>query len=981
MTRLRAACSPFVALLLLLIASTPVHATPTPEWRVGFGAKGRVPIDVDQRPQLQRDRANGAVYVHDTGSWPLPPLAAKIDMAGISAWTVLERSTTYTTPQRLTILADGSFITAHDNIVRYTADGSMLWSAPEAVAQTEVPTVVEVGGEILVFASTPNAVIRVDRSTGVPLEKLADPALRACPGGAAAVQGSDTVYWASGCEGSHRLSKVRLAPLRIDWSVELSATGMTSKVAIVADAGGVHAAFGDGTTARVSRFSATDGSLLWSASGAYGAAPGVVLDADGDPLVFGASLVDKFDRVTGTRRWSHNAPGIVVDLDVSAGAIVVAGNTDAAGSSGFLERLRATDGASQWQSTLAHAASEWMNTTSVVVQGDRVLAAGVACAANARPERCDLVLWPRGIDGTETGSVVPTFDLPATGRAVAASSDTTVGAAFAYGPSGMQLRVQRVRNADGVVLWDVTRPVVLPNAPGKLPMSIDVVASDGGIAVLYTRPSSLPSVPHSSEAMIAAFDATTGAFRWERSALDLGAGYTDGNAQHVGIDPAGNVFASSHEGVVPEDFLPITQSRRQIRKYAAGTGQEIRQIDFFVDTSFSLIAFYSPMFRIVDGDILSGEEPLPSMDYAVTRIDGATGSVLWSNPTLPYPYPFGMSELHAGAAYVAYSTADVSVSAYDVATGTASWLAQYSHPSDIGYNVSTTHRGSDGAIYAGGYRKIPRPGGSPTAWDSRGLLMRLDGSGGTIDWVNRFDASPVNSPSGQLIPVLDHDGVLYSWQRQARGIGSPGYFYTGTSTADGTLRGTQAVYLGTIPFPHLGPSVSAIEVLGAANDGGTVVHGGFGDASQPLSFGIAKWPAPQTFAGGSLRVSLVASVQSSDTATATAFVLEAVNDGAIAAPAVDVLLAIPPTSMVGPISCTVGSTPCTANVTPSSIGHRLDLLPGARVRLSGSVRHPWGTPGRFEASAFAPYGFVEMDMKDNIRTLRVDDILFSEGFD
>ncbi len=979
MARLRAACVPLVA--LLLSASTQGHATPTSDWQVGFGSKGRVPIDADQRPQLQRDRATGAVYVHDTGSWPLPPLAAKIDMGGVSAWTVLERSTTYTYPQRLTILADGSFITSHDNIVRYAADGSMLWSAPEAVAQPEAPTVVEVGGEILVFASTPNTVIRVDRSTGIPLEKLVDPAQGSCPGRAAAVQGGDTVYWASGCDNNHRLSKVRLAPLRIDWSVELPATGMTAKVAIVADAGGVHAAFGEGTTSRVSRFSATDGSSLWSVAGAHGAAPGVALDADGDLLVFGASLVEKVDRVTGTRRWSHAAPGTVVDLDVSADAIVVAGNTDAVGSGGFIERLRATDGTSQWQSTLAHAESEWMNTTSVVVHGDRVLAAGVACAANARPERCNLVLWPRGIDGTATGSVVPTFDLPATGRAVAASADTTVGAAFAYGPLGMQLRVQRVRNADGVVLWDVTRPVVLPNAPGKLPYSIGVVAGDGGIAVLYARPSSFPSAPRSSEAMVAAFDATTGAFRWERSVLDLDGGYTDGNAQYFGIDPAGNVFASSHEGVVPDGFLPITQSRRQIRKYAAGTGHEIRQIDFFVDTSFGLTSFYSPMFRIVDGDILSEEKPLPSIDYALTRIDGATGSVLWSSATLPYPYAFGMSELHAGAAYVANSDADVSVSAYDVATGTASWLAQYSHPSDVGYGVWAIHRGSDGAIYAGGYRKIPRPGGSPTAWDSRGLLMRLDGSGGAIDWVDRFDASPVTSPSGQLTPVLDHDGVLYSLQRQARGVESPGYFYTGTSTADGALRGTQAVYLGTVPFPHLGRSVGAIEVLGAANDGGTVVHGGFGDASQPLSFGIAKWPTPQPFAGGSLRVSLVASVQSSDTETATAFVLEAVNDGAIPAPAVDVLLAIPPMSMVGPISCTVDSTPCTAKVTPSSIGHRLDLPPGARVRLSGSVRHQWGTPGRFEASAFSPYGFVEMDMKDNIRTLRVDDILFSHGFE
>jgi hypothetical protein len=53
---------------------------------------------------------------------------------------------------------------------------------------------------------------------------------------------------------------------------------------------------------------------------------------------------------------------------------------------------------------------------------------------------------------------------------------------------------------------------------------------------------------------------------------------------------------------------------------------------------------------------------------------------------------------------------------------------------------------------------------------------------------------------------------------------------------------------------------------------------------------------------------------------------------------------------------------------------------GANLRMSGSIRTRKGTP-RLAASAFAPYGFVEMDMKDNIRSVRLDDVLFSHGFD
>ncbi len=972
--------SGFLLLALVLCAGAKALAAPTPEWRVDFASTGRLPVGADEKPQLQRNRDSVAVYLHNTGSWPLPPLAARIDMSGATAWSVLERSTTSTYPQHLTILADGSLITSHDNIVRYAADGSMLWSAAEAFASPEVATVIEVGREILVFGNGPNTVARLERATGVPVEKLMDPHIGACPGGMAAAHGVDTVYWVQGCGGTPALSRVRLAPLRVDWSMPLPTTGSLAKAAIAADEHGVHAAFGDGAGSRISRYSAVDGSLLWSVTGAHGVTPGIALDGDGDPLVFGASVVEKLERATGVRRWVHAVSGSVADVDVSAEGIVIVGNFDASGSGGFVERLRGSDGVSQWQSTLTFPASDWMRLTSIVVQGDRVLVAGVACATNAQPERCDLVLWPRGMDGTGAGSAVPTFALPASGRAVAAPSDTTVGAALGYGPLGMQVTVKRVRNADGGVLWDVTRPISMPNVPGKLPYTIDVAASDGGVAVFYARDFN-QGHPHSSEAMIAAFDATTGAFRWERSALDLDTGYTDGNAQSFAIDPAGNVFASVHEGTVPGGLFPITQNRRQIRKYAASTGTEIGSVDFRAYDPPILTPFQSPLFRIVDGDILADEVPLPSIDYALTRIDGATGSVSWSNPALAFPYPFGMSAFDSGRAYVATSDDDMVVSSYRLDTGSEMWRATYSDPSDIGYGVWTSYRGSDGAIYAGGFRRIPRPGGSPSSWDSRGLLMRLDGADGTIDWVDRFDTSPVVSPSGQLTPVLDHDGVLYSWQRQARGIESPGYFYTGTATADGGLMGTQVVYLGTAPFPHLGESAMTIEILGMTDDGGAIVHGGFGDASQPHSFGMAKWPAPQSFTGGSLRVSLAVAVQSGEPQIATSFVLEAINDGAIVAPVVDVLLAIPSQSMIGSIACVVGNVSCTAKTTPTSIGHRLDLPPGASVRISGTVRHSRSVPGRFEASAFSPYGFVEMDMKDNIRSLRVDDILFSHSFD
>lgn len=792
------------------------------------------------------------------------------------------------------------------------------------------------------------------------------------------------MYWFVGCNGVPQLSKIRLSPLGIEWTVDVAGfdgwTG-SSFSALTANADGVQIAWSGIGGSRIASFAAATGQRIWMVEGAYGDRPGVVSDIDGNPIVFGASVVEKLASTTGERQWLHPVSGTVNDATVASAGIVIAGAADASNAAAFVERLARADGASEWRQVLSIPAMEWVNATSVAIQADHVLVAGVACAANARPERCDIAMWPRDMAGAGSAATVPQFDAPASGRAARAPADTTIAAALEFGPAGVQLRVKRVRNDSGAVLWDVVRPTGLPKVPGRLPVGIDLAVNEtveGQVAVLY-RPNFQYFLAHSSDAVVAVFDTVSGAFRWERSVIDTTGGFTDGLVEYVGIGSAGNVFVSSNEAVVV-DHQPMTQSRRKVRRYAAATGQQQPDIPFAVSPLWNGTSLSAPLFRVVGNDILVEGLPLSYEDYATTRISGSSGAVQWSNAALPFPYPWGYSVVDGASAFVAAGYEELTVSAWDLNSGTPSWIATYSNPPDLSYAVETAYRASDGAIYAGGFRRIPRPGGSPTAWDARGLLLKVSATGG-IEWANRFDATPVTSSSGTTLPVLDHDGVLYSWQREARSVDSPSYFYTATSTSDGTLRGTQAVYFGDYPFPHLGEGASTIEVVGTAGDGGTVVQGYFGDSSQPYTFGIAGWPAPQPFAGGAVRVALSTAVQSLDGAIATSFVLEAINDGVIDAPDVDVLLALPTAASVGPVECTIGVAPCSAKVTPTSIGHRLDLPAGARVRLAGSVRNPWYNGAGLEASAFAPYGFVEMDMKDNIRSVRLDTVLFRHGFD
>ena len=966
-----------LALLPLGTSAGAVAAAPAADWHVSFGTSGRATLYSHATPQLHRHPGTGALYVNNFGQWHIPPVAARIDASGNVVWTVLERLSSYGAPQYLVALADGTMMTAHGNVTRYSGDGSLLWSETGGnFTSSGSPAIVELNGEIIVLAvGSRDGISRLDRATGARLESIdSTGSLSWCHGGTTATYGNDTIYWANDCG---KIVKIRLAPLRIEWVAEVMHPDST-RAAIAADASGVYAGSGTGASSRLEKFSSADGSIAWSATGNFGNWPGVLLDVDGHPVGYGASTVEKLDRGTGKRRWLKAVSGLVTSAAISSEAIVIAGNAEVAGGVGFVERLRGGDGASQWRKPLLATAAVSTQVTSVVVDRDHILAAGVGCAPNAAPERCDLILWPTDLSGNGGDPVIPHFALNSTGTAARASSETTVGAAFEWGPAGMQLRIKRVRNGDGMVMWDAARPVLLPNTPGYLPYHLQVAVGeevDGAVAVLYSEPWS-GYHPRSSDAVIAVFDGADGEFKWERSLLDASGGYTDLESFTLGVDSAGNVFASIHEGITVGS-LPTTQSRRQIRKYAASTGNELLRIGFEVDPSWSGRWFYPPRFRVAGDDLLVEDPPIAT-DHALTRIDGQTGQIEWSNPQLGLPH-----YLHAvvdGKAYLAGSNQTVAVMAGDLVHGTRPWMATYANPADLGYAVEATYLGSDGSVYAGGYRRIPRPGGSPTSWDSRGLLMRLDATTGAITWVDRFDDSPVTSPSGQLLPVLDHAGIVYSWQRQARAEASPGYFFTGVSSEDGSLRGTQVVHLGTVPFPELGPTTWDVQVSSVAGNGDAIVYGDSLHPSQPFRFALAKWPAPRPFEGGSLRVDLGSAASRSGGVTSASFTLVVSNNGVLDASNVDALLAIPDALSIDGIECSINGDPCDARTSPNSIGYRLDLPAGSRLRMSGNIRTRQ-VASKLAASAFAPYGFVEMDMKDNIRSLRVDDILFSHGFD
>ena len=971
-------------------AAAPALAEPTPSWQVSFGGIGRPSIGMYERPQLVRNAADDGAYIHDFSRSPYAPLpvAAPVDASGHSAWSVTASPAMSGWPQQLVALSDRSIVTAHNEVVRYAADGRILWSLPLPRGMRAVPHVVEVGNDlVLLNASTRVPAWRVDRDTGRVIEQVEDsPELSPASRLVAAGVGADTVYVATVSDDPDgiKLAKLKLAPLRFEWIVQLALPDSARATSIAADATGVYVAHSAAIDSALAKFSPVDGAPLWSVAGAYGDQAQVVRDIDGDPVVGGGRVVEKLNQATGARRWIHATPGEIAGLDVTAGAIVIAGTAPDAWAEpspvpGFVERLSRGDGTTQWSIPLAvPSGAETSAARSVAVLGDRVLVAGVACDANAKPERCHLVYWLRGLDGTGNEATTPLFDLSSTGLATRASDDTTVGAALEDGPQGLQIRVKRVRNADGVVLWDSVRPAWLPYMPGAVSARIEVQvgdANDDTIAVLYGR-SGGQGISHTSDYALLVLDGETGAYRWQRSLLEMDGGHTDIGVNFFGIDTIGNVFAGVHEGGGAETESPF--SRRQVRKYAAGSGATLLRIPYpQVNSSVGGLP-YSPVIRVVDNDVLSEGNPMLPNDAALTRVSGSTGAAIWTNASIPFPY---YSSIGA-TTYIAASFQSIDVNAIDLVDGSVLWTSSYADPSDDYYSVFESLVGSDGNVYVGGIRRIPRPG-VPSSWEQRGILARFDGQGGATAWVNRFDPNPVATSNPSVLPKIEHGGVLFSLQKQTRSTGDSLNVLTGVSMGDGTLLGTQVLDQRPGLQPRPVASLSGIDTMGSAADGDVVASAYIIDVTQRARFALAKFPAPEVHAGSSLKVSLSTSVVPQGSASLVAFLFETINDGSLPASEVEARLAIPPYAILEEVACSIDGTPCETVLTPAALGLRQDLASGASIRIGGTLRLQMTEvlPTLLEASAFAPYGFVEMDMKDNIRSVRLDTVLFRHGFD
>ncbi|MEO7916159.1 MAG: PQQ-binding-like beta-propeller repeat protein, partial [Dokdonella sp.] len=790
--------------------------------------------------------------------------------------------------------------------------------------------------------------------------------------------------------------KFRLNPLRLEWTVSLqsAATPLDATLPccgtspIVADASGAYVA---GFSA-VFKVSPVDGSVLWSQS----VAPDSVnaLDADSanpaDVLAVGPNIVTSLARSDGVTRWNHVPTGTISAYAGFDDSVAVIGNAapgEPTANPGFLKRIRRDDGMVLWQQPITGSVGAESSIYGVGEDAGRISASGVQCETGQAPELCELVIWNTSVDGGALTMSKPMLRQSVKFSGSAGDATTSVAAAEVATPNGQRILVRRIRNSDGVVLWETSILASLPDAPGRAIQELNIVltrsASSDVVVGFGRRPAGAVTPQPTGNAVLVKLNGSDGALQWRRSLLNSADGFTETASSPFSVetDTSGNVLASMHE-VRPNVVSGLWGAdRREVRTYSSATGQELLRVGFqptHSPTGFFLPAL--PWFQVVGDVLITGEPPLPRTDFGVFGIDPTAGSVLWnySGPS-HLAQPFLADGLVAFSASVRSTPSQIRLSRFDANTGNVAWESTYGHPSDPVYTQPVMSRGSDNGVYLGTTSRM-FPNASTSQFPSTPRILRADDASGTITWVNRFDNGPV-PPQFLARPLFGNNGVLVTVQPAIRASASRGSFLTGLSEADGAFQGTSVLAFDNFGWPQLPTTTFGLRDLAA--DGAMIVRRSGDMPGQPTRFSLRKLPFPQTFSGGSLRVNLSQSVATNGTQKIASFRFDVVNDGSVSASAVEAIIGLPKLAIIDSAECTIAGSPCTVEATPALFRSVTDIAVGEHLVLTGKIRFQVSLAAgdSLEASAFSTGGLVEMDMKDNIASINLADVLFSAGFE
>lgn len=852
-------------------------------------------------------------------------------------------------------LIDGGALLLRQGLARFAADGRLLWSRDVDTINSTPARVVQLGNGDLIVTDRQGStwrgkgwsISKVDAQTGATLSvrDFPPPAGDGCIAIPLGYDGDGHIYATELCQGDHQRQRLlKLAPdLNPVWTrswVVSSTWDWLPRAGVVDAQGIVLERIGSGRRELV-RFRGTDGSIAWNRAGDWsdvqtgsdGRWAGYVSDDTG-------LRVEGLDATTGATLWSHGVDLQEPILEVADGDVLISGVDDASKHS-IVERRSLADGSIVWRREFTGSRpGVTFVPRDVLASGDRVRVAGNECVTSSS---CvvGIARLERGLGNLQAISH-PTLPQTASGDADQ-DGDHWMVASLEDDPQGARVRAKRF-DANGVLTWEHVFPA--DGARGRYQWSRVRRMPDGDLLVVAGG--------HICCGHFARYAGDGETLRWRRSlTTDF---YSPGHVA-FDLDDAGDLIVSvsrnSGTGVY-YGWIEKLDGASGVTLWRGG------------DASSQLIDSGPRRFWLIGNDVFTFG--FPHTARCGQLLSGSDGSRRWSAQC-----EFSSALLGAQDGDVYLWAADGSISAVSVADGSVRWRRDMMGVGDEYVFVSGLVDGGD--LYVGG----SRVDGSGQA----ALLARIDRSTGALMWINRFagPAGPPRAPitvremSGSALIATQSDGMRTFVSRFDPG---DGHFL------DGRQLSTSDVLDEAIPTEPAswGPPT-------AGGDRFSV-----GEAYRP-GLPSAPWVgrliAPDAGRLGELSVSM-ANVPDA-ARPGDAFGLSVTIAHAGTQPMSDVFafvhLGRPAVSAqagrlgVTDLACEViGGGNCDAVSTPGGIRAKLDLSPGALVRLTATVRVLAEGIVSVIAEAYAPYGWFETQMRDNVaeRTL-VTDRLFSTDFD
>ena len=844
--------------------------------------------------------------------------------------------------------------TYSDGIVRYAADGGLVWSRilPTGWLARVSPTrTASAGCSRLTVFDDADGNVAWQRELGSGTS---------CSTGGLAADAQGNLYASIERQANFSVTGYRIVAFDPEgarkWQVESDDAHGGDVVGV--DSARLHVR--GGSELRALRL--TDGSLAWSTP--IAAQARIVFSGDGthEAIVIGGGTVQRLASDTGVPRWSIPLAGDVTTADVIEDALLLAI------SDGSRIRVDTANGGVVWNVAAIGAPVRWFAFGDL--EGN--LVQGLAQAQPEGPGAMPAVI--HAIDFA-SGQIAGSTALPAIPQGFNVADTLAMGgdvlnSGVSQHAGYPHFRLRRVDAGSGTTAWELDEPIEEFGVSYRFSLPIPQLATNGAHVAASMAISDEVDCHVGGWARVASYRLVDGGRDWIVTLRDFDQLCT--RVSPPAPDAEGNVFVSVSSVVPCEDGTIPGCQRRTLYKLAAADGSVAWRVDEEFDAGAGGLP--KPLYVFGPDVVVSGE--FVGSTASLRRYSGADGSILWSSTE------FTTSMRYTGRIDV-LDDHHLVLHAHDQSAGTIGWAGlDADNGATLWSSQAPTIPCVPFASCSLGYASDPRvlPDGTLLAayqqdfapWLSR---WYYDGSGQIDHWMAAPGSPMTSFAIAWLSPDASHATLLHR-HRTLRGSMQ---LLAGLDASTGLLQAQRAIYgyqVGLLESHTWKRPLS----LPAANRLLTTTHSFL--PSHPVAQGVALLDTTVVATGN---LSIEAAVDSDRVGPGEVVGFEVklryLGDGP--AEGTRLQLRLPWNGGVRNVVCTtIATTTCAIDLRNGQVDATVDTASGGGVDIRGEIDVlAAGETLALTAMATGALGLAELDTRDNFAEIPIRQSLFRNGFE